>query len=115
MFSCKLRLIKQYIHLTITYTSSTYCTYMLHALPLANILARVVSFAGKMDQSISHYLEAIKIDPAFADAYSNLGNAYKAAGNMDEAMICYNKAISLEPNYAEAYANLAAANKDAYK
>ena len=73
------------------------------------------NIAGKMDQSVAHYLEAIKIDPAFADAYSNLGNAYKAAGNMDEAMICYNKAISLEPNYAEAYANLAAANKDAYK
>jgi len=68
-----------------------------------------------MDQSIAHYLEAIKIDPAFADAFSNLGNAYKETGHLDDAMVCYNKALTLEPKYAEAYSNLAATNKDCGK
>jgi len=28
---------------------------------------------GKLQQAIAHYQEAIKIDPSFADAFSNLG------------------------------------------
>lgn len=75
-------------------------------------LGSVLKEQGKLQQAISHYLEAIKIDPSFADAYSNLGNAYKENGQVDEAVACYNTAINLEPNYAEAYANLAAAYKD---
>ena len=31
---------------------------------------------GKLQQAIAHYQEAIKIDPSFADAFSNLGTCH---------------------------------------
>ncbi len=37
-------------------------------------------------QAVSHYLEAIRIDPYFADAYCNLGNAYRDMGSVEEAL-----------------------------
>ena len=60
----------------------------------------------------AHYQEAIAIDPMFADAYSNLGNAHKDVGQLDEAIRCYTTAIRLKPQFADAYSNLASAYKD---
>lgn len=39
--------------------------------------------------ALAHYHEAIAIDPGFADAYSNMGNAYKDMGRLPEAIKCY--------------------------
>jgi len=50
---------------------------------------------GKLEQSISHYQEAIKLDPLCSDAYSNLGNVYKELGQMEEAVTCYKTAIKV--------------------
>lgn len=36
-------------------------------------LGSVFKEQGKLQQAIAHYQEAIKIDPSFADAFSNLG------------------------------------------
>ena len=36
--------------------------------------------------AVRHYFEAIRIDPYLADAYSNLGNAYREAGLLEEAI-----------------------------
>jgi protein O-GlcNAc transferase len=67
---------------------------------------------GKIDQALAHYQEAINIDPQFADAYSNMGNAYKDLQRLDDAIRCNTMAIRLRPNFADAYCNLAAAYKD---
>ena len=48
-----------------------------------------------------HYLEAIRIDPSFADAYSNLGNAYRDTGEMENAIGYYLHAVHLRPDNAE--------------
>ncbi|CAN0098136.1 unnamed protein product, partial [Laminaria digitata] len=58
-----------------------------------------------------HYHEAIAIDPAFADAYSNMGNAYKDMGRLQEAIKCYSAAINIKPTFADAFSNLASAYK----
>lgn len=50
---------------------------------------------GKLEQAMTHYLEAISIDPLFADAFSNLGNVYKDLGRTDEAIKCYTTAIKI--------------------
>jgi protein O-GlcNAc transferase len=55
----------------------------------------------------------VRIDPLFADAYSNMGNTYKDLGRLDDAVKCYMTAIQLQPSYADAYANLGSAYKDA--
>ncbi len=39
-------------------------------------LGSVFKEQGKLEQAVAHYQEAIKIDPAFADAYSNIGECY---------------------------------------
>ena len=36
-------------------------------------LASILQQQGKLTEAISHYQEAIRIQPTFADAYSNMG------------------------------------------
>ena len=55
----------------------------------------------------------MRIDPLFADAYNNMGNAYKDLDRADNAVKCYMTAIQLQPSYADAYSNLASSYKDA--
>lgn len=46
-------------------------------------------FVHHQDHALAHYHEAIAIDPTFADAYSNMGNAYKDSGRLQDAIKCY--------------------------
>ena len=50
------------------------------------------------------YERAVKIDPSYAEAYSNLGYCYRKQGLFKKAVKTYKKAISLDPNLAEAHA-----------
>lgn len=52
---------------------------------------------------------AIEADPSFADAFSNMGNVFKALGQYDEAISCVSTAMQLQPGYADAYVVLAVA------
>jgi protein O-GlcNAc transferase len=45
--------------------------------------------------------QALKINPAFADAHSNLGNALRDLKRLDEALACYDRALQLRPDYVE--------------
>jgi tetratricopeptide (TPR) repeat protein len=49
---------------------------------------------------------AIKLNPDFAKAYNNLGNALLGKGRISEAISHYETAIRLKPDYAEAQKNL---------
>ena len=59
-----------------------------------------------------HYKEAIRIQPAFADAYSNMGNTLKEMHDIQGAMQCYTRAIQINPAFADAHSNLASVHKD---
>ncbi|MBW3041038.1 glycosyltransferase family 9 protein, partial [Prochlorococcus marinus] len=50
--------------------------------------------------------KAIKLNPDFAMAHSNLGNVLSDIGNLKEAELSLRKAIELNPDYVEASANL---------
>jgi protein O-GlcNAc transferase len=60
-------------------------------------------------ESIFYNQQCIRIDPDFAEAYSNLGNALKELGDIDGAIQFYLKAIKLKPRFCDAYNNLASA------
>src|SRR5262249_9799879 len=52
--------------------------------------------------------EAIRLDPKFADAFYNRGNAYENKGDHDRAIANYSEAIRLNPtNLAAALGNRA--------
>ena len=59
------------------------------------------------DKAISFFLRCIELDPDDADAYYNLGTAYKDQGNLTKAIESYEKAIELDPELAMAYNNRA--------
>lgn len=48
----------------------------------------------------------IKKEPAFADAWFNLGVNYQEQGDADKARQAYSKTLELDPNYMDALANL---------
>ena len=58
------------------------------------------------DTAITHYTEAVGLNPEFAQAYNYRGNAYAKKGDFNEAFEDFNKAIALNPELAEAYTNL---------
>jgi len=49
------------------------------------------------------YERAVKIDPTYAEAYSNLGYTYRKQGKFDKAVRTYKRAIKLDPSLAEAH------------
>jgi len=53
------------------------------------------------------YARAIQINPAFADAHSNLASIHKDAGNIPEAITSYRTALKLKPDFPDASCNLA--------
>lgn len=53
------------------------------------------------------YTRAIQINPAFADAHSNLASIHKDSGNVPEAIQSYRMALKLKPDFPDAYCNLA--------
>jgi tetratricopeptide (TPR) repeat protein len=58
---------------------------------------------------VAHYREAVRLDPAFAVGYSNLGSALVEQGRPAEAVIPCQQALRLQPNHAETHNTLGAA------
>jgi hypothetical protein len=59
------------------------------------------SFAG----ALADYDRAVAIQPDFAEAHGNRGNALREMGRHSEALDACNRAIALKPDYNEAYNN----------
>jgi len=60
---------------------------------------------GLYTEAISHYDEAIQLDPSYVGAYNNRGSAYSRLSQHQRAIEDLDKAIQLDPNYALAYTN----------
>ncbi|MBB5033878.1 tetratricopeptide repeat protein [Prosthecobacter vanneervenii] len=52
---------------------------------------------GRLDAGISHYREALKHRPDYAEGFNNLATALMKKGATDEALQLYRKAVSLNP------------------
>ncbi|CAH0473103.1 unnamed protein product [Peronospora belbahrii] len=62
---------------------------------------------GNLSESIFYNQQCIRVAPAFAEAYGNLGNALKELGDLSGAVQFYIRAIKLKPRFGDAYNNLA--------
>jgi Flp pilus assembly protein TadD len=63
---------------------------------------------GRLDEAISEFQEAIRLNPYDAKDHNNLGVALDKQGRSDEAIGQYQEAIRLKPDYADAHNNLGA-------
>ncbi|HZV06064.1 MAG TPA: tetratricopeptide repeat protein [Gemmataceae bacterium] len=61
---------------------------------------------GRLDEKITEYRQAIKLDSKYALAHSNLGSALVEKGQWDEAMAEFRQALALDPKFAPAHNNL---------
>ena len=82
------------------------------SLNLYNIIGAANKGLGRLDDSIRAYLNALAIEPNFADAHYNIGVALKEQGKLEEAINSYNNALSIKPNYAKCYYNKGNALKE---
>jgi protein O-mannosyl-transferase len=69
-------------------------------------LARSLFQEGDLERAVSHYREAIRINPIYPNHYSNLGAVLVHQGKMEEAMIQYRKTLDLNPRHAGALFNM---------
>ena len=81
-------------------------------LTLWNLMGASAAQIGKLDEAVFAFQKAIRVEPDFADTYSNLGNVLKDLGKPKEAVEAFNKAVSLNPDFAEAYFNKGNVLKD---
>ena len=63
--------------------------------------------AGRFEQAVAQYAEALRAHPQYAAAHNNMGSAYFAMGRNDEAVAAFKRAVEIEPGYAQAHFNLA--------
>ena len=67
---------------------------------------------GKASEAILLYQQAIQHKPDYAEAFNNLGIAFKHRNRLNEAIACYQEALKTKPDYAIACNNLANALRD---
>lgn len=74
-----------------------------------NILGNALQKQGEFDEAISHYTEALKINPDFAEAHNNLGFTLTRQKHYNLAIYHYNEALRINPAYTDAHNNLGTA------
>ena len=71
-----------------------------------NNLGRVLLNAGKGQDAIVRFEQAVRLQPDFAEAHNNLGVALQGAGQPQEAIGHYEQAVRLQPDLAVTHDNL---------
>ena len=72
-------------------------------------LAVELAEAGKVQEAIGQYEQALRIEPDNADVHYNLGGALIQLGRVDEGIGHYEQALRIKPDNAEAHSNLGVA------
>jgi Tfp pilus assembly protein PilF len=60
----------------------------------------------EFSKAIQAYQKVIELDPAYVEAYNNLGIIYQMTGDVDRAFGAYQKATEINPRYEKGYNNL---------
>lgn len=75
-------------------------------------LATALQEAGRTDEAIEHYQQALRIQPDYAPAFNNLGTALMAKGDMVGAIEAFRQSLRRQPESTRARDLLAAAQYD---
>ncbi len=62
---------------------------------------------GRVREAIANYREALRLNPAHAEAHNNLANSLLLLKQIDQAIGHYEQALRINRDYAEAHCNLA--------
>jgi tetratricopeptide (TPR) repeat protein len=65
-----------------------------------------------LDQALTEFKEAVRIDSNYADAHNNLGAIYVKKKLLDSAIEEFKLALSIKPDYADAHHNLGVAYEE---
>ena len=84
---------------------------------LQNITGACYAGLGQLGSAVKSYEKAIAINPNYAKAHYNLGNAMhdlalKGLGHLDDPIKSYKRSLEIDPDYAEAHNNLGNVLKD---
>ena len=71
-----------------------------------NGLGSALEGAGRIDEAIDQYQQAVRINPEYAEGHYNLGAALWRVGASDAAIEHYEQALLIKTNFAEAHYNL---------
>ena len=71
-----------------------------------NDLAVAFDMQGKHDDAITHYMQALRLNPDYPNAHYNLADTLRTLGKTDDAIVHYLRALRLRPRYPEAYNSL---------
>ncbi|MCE5262877.1 MAG: tetratricopeptide repeat protein [Deltaproteobacteria bacterium] len=69
-------------------------------------LARALFQEGDWEGAVSHYREAIRINPNYPNHYNNLGTVLVHQGKPEEAIVQYGKSLALNPRHTGALFNM---------
>jgi tetratricopeptide (TPR) repeat protein len=69
--------------------------------------------AGRLDEALACYQNAIRQDPGLYEACYNAGLVYQSRQQTAQAAACYRRALQLKPNLAPAWNNLGQLHVDA--
>jgi len=69
-------------------------------------LAMALQRAGRIQEAIGQYEQALEIDPSLTDAHNNLGNLLEQTGKLTDAIGQYEQALRINPDYVPAQNNL---------
>jgi tetratricopeptide (TPR) repeat protein len=71
-------------------------------------LADTLISAGRIDEAVPHYGEAVRLAPGDSETWNNFGDALRKQGKAGEALDSFRKAVQLNPDNVKALANLGA-------
>ena len=77
---------------------------------LVTNLANQYYDAGRYEEAIRYYRQALALDPRNVSIITDLGTAHFYAGRADEAISLYNRSLEIEPRHVQSLHNLVIVN-----
>ena len=73
--------------------------------PVFILISAICKKIGAWETAIAQYKSTLKINPNYAEIYSNMGQFIAGIGQLSAAIDSFKHALKIKSNYAEAYAN----------
>jgi len=70
------------------------------------LLGSTAARKGNLEEALSHFAAALRIDPRHFKAHNDMGVALAQKGRLDEAITHFREALRINPNYKDASYNL---------